>query len=52
MEEKKKREAYRMFKAEVDNQELQKRMQLKLWQEQRKKELLTEHQQRKKKWSL
>jgi len=37
-----------MFKAEVDNQELQKRMQLKLWQEQRKKELLTEHQQRKK----
>jgi len=48
MEEKKKREAYRMFKAEVDKQELQKRMQLKLWQEQRKKELLTEHQQRKK----
>jgi len=25
MEEKKKREAYRMFKAEVDNQELQKK---------------------------
>jgi len=52
MEEKKKREAYRMFKGEVDNQELQKKIQFKLWQEQRKKEMLSEHQQRKKKWSL
>jgi len=48
MEEKKKREAYRMFKGEVDNQELQKKIQFKLWQEQRKKEMLSEHQQRKK----